>query len=157
MRSLIPWKWGGSQSSPDNAMIEFKKEVDDLFSKFFGSEGWLPTSYFSRGFNPALDISETDEDIIVKVELPGVDPKGIEVNLAGTTLTVKGEKKEEREENTESMHRIERSYGSFLRSITLPCEVNEEKTEATFKDGVLNLKLPKNEPSKKNSIKIDVK
>ncbi len=157
MRSLIPWKWGGSQSSPDNAMIEFKKEVDDLFSKFFGSEGWLPTSYFSRGFNPALDISETDEDIIVKVELPGVDPKGIEVNLAGTTLTVKGEKKEEREENTESVHRIERSYGSFLRSITLPCEVNEEKTEATFKDGVLNLKLPKNEPSKKNSIKIDVK
>ena len=157
MRSLIPWKWGGSQSSPDNAMIEFKKEVDDLFSKFFGSEGWLPTSYFSRGFNPALDISETDEDIVVKVELPGVDPKGIEVNLAGTTLTVKGEKKEEREENTESMHRIERSYGSFLRSITLPCEVNEEKTEATFKDGVLNLKLPKNEPSKKNSIKIDVK
>jgi HSP20 family protein len=138
-------------------MIEFKKEVDDLFSKFFGSEGWLPRSYFSRGFNPALDISETDEDIIVKVELPGVDPKGIEVNLAGTTLTVKGEKKEEREENTESMHRIERSYGSFLRSITLPCEVNEEKTEATFKEGVLNLKLPKNESSKKNSIKIDVK
>lgn len=157
MRSLIPWKWGGSQSSPDNAMIEFKKEVDDLFSKFFGSEGWLPTSYFSRGFNPALDISETDEDIIVKVELPGVDPKGIEVNLAGTTLTVKGEKKEEREENTESMHRIERSYGSFSRSITLPCEVNEEKTEATFKEGVLNLKLPKNESSKKNSIKIEVK
>ena len=67
------------------------------------------------------------------------------------------EKWEEREENTESVHRIERSYGSFLRSITLPCEVNEEKTEATFKDGVLNLKLPKKEPSKKNSIKIDVK
>jgi HSP20 family protein len=55
------------------------------------------------------------------------------------------------------VHRIERSYGSFLRSITLPCEVNEEKTEATFKDGVLNLKLPKKEPAKKNSIKIDVK
>ena len=56
-------------------MIAFKKEVDDLFSKFFGSEGWLPTSYLSRGFNPALDIYKTDEDIIVKVELLGVDPK----------------------------------------------------------------------------------
>ncbi|MGC8603073.1 MAG: Hsp20/alpha crystallin family protein [Desulfomonilaceae bacterium] len=157
MRSLIPWKWGTSQNAPDNTVVEFKKEIDDLFSKFFGSEGWFPTTYFNRGFSPALDISETDEDIVVKVELPGVDPKEIEVSVSGTTLTVKGEKKEEHEENTESMHRIERSYGSFFRSITLPSEVNEEKTEATFKDGVLNLKLPKAQPTKKNSIKIDVK
>lgn len=157
MRSLIPWKWGTSQNAPDNTVVEFKKEIDDLFSKFFGSEGWFPTTYFNRGFSPALDISETDEDIVVKVELPGVDPKEIEVSVSGTTLTVKGEKKEEHEENTESMHRIERSYGSFLRSITLPSEVNEEKTEATFKDGVLNLKLPKAQPTKKSSIKIDVK
>ena len=158
MRSLIPWKWGESQGAPpEKAVTEFRKEVDDLFSRFFGSEGWFPSGYFSRGFTPALDVSETDENVLVKAELPGVDPKEIEVNLAGTTLTIKGEKKEEREETTESMHKIERSYGSFFRAINLPCEVNEEKIEATFKDGVLNLKLPKTEPSKKTTIKIDVK
>ena len=158
MRSLIPWKWGeSSSSSPDKAVTEFRKEVDDLFSRFFGSEGWLPSGYFSRGFTPAVDMSETDTEILVKAELPGVDPKEIEVNIAGTTLTIKGEKKEEREEKTENMHRVERSYGSFFRSINLPCEINEDKIEATFKDGVLNLKLPKTEPDKKRTIKIDVK
>ncbi|MGC8658738.1 MAG: Hsp20/alpha crystallin family protein [Desulfomonilaceae bacterium] len=158
MRSLIPWKWGTSESAPsETAVTEFKKEVDDLFSRFFGSEGWLPSGYFAKGFMPALDVSETDENVLVKAELPGVDPKEIEVNISGQTLTIKGEKKEDREEKTESLHRIERSYGSFYRAINLPCEVNEEKIEATFKDGVLNLKMPKTEPSKKRTIKIDVK
>jgi HSP20 family protein len=157
MRSLIPWRRKEGQSAPDNALTEFRTEVDDLFNRFFGSSGWLPGTYFSKGFAPAFDVSETDEDIIVKAELPGVDPKEIEVNLTGATLTVKGEKKEEREEKTENMHRIERSFGSFSRSVTLPCEVKEDKIEATFKDGVLNLKLPKAESSKKRSIKIDVK
>ncbi|MGC8602060.1 MAG: Hsp20/alpha crystallin family protein [Desulfomonilaceae bacterium] len=150
MRSLIPWKWGESLSAPDNTVTKFKKEMDDLFNKFFGSKGWLSISYFSHGFNPVLDISETNEDVLVKVELPGVNPKEIEVSLSGTTLTIKGEKKEECEENTENTHRIERSYGSFLRSITLPCEVDKEKMAVTFKNGVLSLKLPKGEPAKKN-------
>jgi len=157
MRSLIPWRWKEGQSTPDNALTEFRKEVDDLFTQFFGNAGWSPGSYFSKGFTPAFDVSETDEDIVVKAELPGVEPKEIEVNLTGTTLTVKGEKKEEREEKTENMHRIERSFGSFSRSVTLPCEVKEDLVEASFKNGVLNLKLPKAESTKKRSIKIDVK
>lgn len=157
MRSLIPWRWKENQVAPDNTLTEFRREVDDLFNHFFGSSGWLPVPNLGRGFTPALDVSETDEDLLIKAELPGVDPKEIEVNLSGTTLTVKGEKKEEREEKTENMHRIERSYGSFSRSITLPCEVKEDKIEANFKNGVLNLKLPKAETNKKRSIKIDVK
>ena len=157
MRSLIPWRWKENQVAPDNTLTEFRREVDDLFSQFFGSSGWLPVTNLGRGFTPALDVSETDEDLLIKAELPGVDPKEIEVNLSGTTLTVKGEKKEEREEKTENMHRIERSYGSFSRSVTLPCDVKEDKIEANFKNGVLNLKLPKAETSKKKSIKIDVK
>jgi HSP20 family protein len=157
MRSLIPWRWKENQVTPDNTLTEFRREVDDLFSQFFGSSGWLPVANFGRGFTPVLDVSETDEDVLIKAELPGVDPKEIEVNLSGTTLTVKGEKKEEREEKTENMHRIERSYGGFSRSISLPCEVKEDKIEANFKNGVLNLKLPKAETSKKKTIKIDVK
>ena len=157
MRSLIPWRRKEGQSAPDNALIEFRSEVDDLFNRFFGSSGLLAGTYFRKGFTPAFDVSETDEDIIVKAELPGVDPKEVEVNLTGSTLTVNGEKKEEREDKTENMHRIERSFGSFSRSVTLPCEVKEDKIEATFKDGVLHLKLPKIELSKKRSIKIDIK
>lgn len=156
MRSLIPWRSKEAQSGSENALVEFKREVDDLFNQFFGKQGWFPSTYFARGFIPAFDVSETDEDIIVKAELPGVDPKEIEVNLMGSTLTVKGEKKEESEEKTENMHCIERSFGSFSRSVSLPCEVKEDKIKATFKDGVLNLKLPKAESSKKSSIKIDV-
>ncbi len=116
--------------------------------------GLLVGTYFSKGFALAFDVSETDEAIIVKAELPGVDPKELEVNLTGSTLTVKGKKKKSVKKN---MHRIERSFGSFSRSITLPCEVKEDKIEATFKDGVLHLKLPKAESSLKSSIKIDVK
>ncbi len=93
MRSLIPWRRKEGQSAPDNALIEFRSEVDDLFNRFFGSSGLLTGTYFSKGFAPAFDVSETDEDIIVKAELPGVDPKELEVNLTGSTLTVKGEKK----------------------------------------------------------------
>ncbi len=157
MRSLIPWRRKEGESASDNALTEFKSEVDDLFNRFFGSSRWSPGTYFSKSFVPAFDVSETDEDIIVKAELPGVDPKEIEVSLSGSTLTVKGEKKEEREEKTQNMHRIERSFGSFSRSVTLPCEVKDDRVEANFKNGVLNLKLPKAETSKKSSIKIDVK
>ncbi len=154
MRSLIPWRWKEGQSAPENSLTEFRREVDDLFSQFFGKSGSL--SYFAGGFNPPLDISETDQEILVKAELPGVDPKEIEVNITGSNLSIKGEKREEREEKTENMHRVERSFGHFSRSITLPCEVKEDKIEASFKNGVLNLKLPKTESSKKRSIKIDV-
>jgi HSP20 family protein len=100
MRSLIPWKWREAQSAPDNALTEFRRDVDDLFSNFFGNKGWLPGTAFGQGFTPAFDVSETEEDLIVKAELPGVDPNAIEVNLTGNTLTVKGEKKEKREEKT---------------------------------------------------------
>ncbi|MFH0960413.1 MAG: Hsp20/alpha crystallin family protein [Pseudomonadota bacterium] len=154
MRGLIPWRWKEGQSAPESALTEFRKEVDDLFNQFLGRSG-LP-SYFSGGFNPPFDISETDEEILVKSELPGVDPKDIEVNITGSTLTIKGEKKEEREEKTENLHRVERSFGHFSRSITLPAEVREDEIEANFKNGVLNLKLPKAEASKKKSIKIEV-
>ena len=157
MRSLIPWRRKEGEIAPDTALTEFRGEIDDLFNRFFRSPSWFPGTYFAKGFTPAFDVSETDEDIIVKAELPGVDPKEIEVNLVGSTLTVKGEKKEEHEEKTENMHCVERSFGSFSRSVTLPCEVKEDNIEATFKDGVLNLKLPKSEPAKKSSIKIDVK
>lgn len=86
-----------------------------------------------------------------------MDPKEVQVNLTGNVVTVSGAKKEEREEKSESVHRVERAYGSFSRSFTLPGEVQEDKAEAAYKDGVLTLKLPKAESSKKKTIKIELK
>ena len=85
-----------------------------------------------------------------------MDQKDLDVNLAGDVLTIKGEKKAEHEERGEDFHRIERSYGSFSRSLTLPCEVQEDKVEAHYKNGVLSLKLPKSETCKTKAVKITI-
>lgn len=156
MRSLIPWRRGEMQREPGQALTDFRREFDDLFNSFFGDQWWSPERYFGRRFVPAFDVSETEGELIVKAELPGVDPKEVDVSLTGNMLTIKGEKKEEREEKGENVHRMERSYGGFSRSFTLPCEVQGDKVEATYKDGVLNLRLPKAESSKTKSIKVKV-
>ena len=149
MFELEPWR-----RRVENAPAAFRREFDDLMQRFFGAErpDWLS----GRGFSPAVDVTENDSEVLVKAELPGIDQKDIEVSLSGDVLTIKGEKREEKEEKSESVHRIERSYGSFSRAFTLPCEVKSEAVEAKFKDGVLSLKLPKSETSKKKSIKINV-
>ncbi len=149
MFELEPWR-----RRVENAPASLRREFDEFMQKFFGSErlDWLS----GRNFSPAVDISENDNEILVKAELPGIDQKDIEVSLLGDVLTIKGEKREEKEEKGENVHRIERSYGSFSRSFNLPCEVKIDAVEAKFKDGVLSLKLPKTETSKKKSIKINV-
>jgi HSP20 family protein len=156
MRSLIPWRRREVAASPETSVDLFRKEMDDLFSDFFGGT-WWPERAWTRRFAPAFDLSETETEFLVKAELPGVDPKAVEVNLMGNVLTIKGEKREEKEEKGESMHTVERSFGSFSRSFRLPTDVVEDKVEAVLKDGVLSMKLPKAESAKKKNIKIDVK
>lgn len=125
----------------------------DTLDRWF-EELRLPEFVTERFIVPAFDVSETDEHIIVKADLPGVDVKDIDISIVGNVLTVKGEKKQEKEEKNESYHRIERSYGSFSRSISLPAEVNPEGVEAVYKDGVLKLTIPKAEKSKPKKIEI---
>jgi HSP20 family protein len=137
-------------------MLNLHREMDELFDRFFSEPWWMPERYFGGTFSPAFDISETDDEILVKAELPGVDPKDVDVNLTGNELTIKGEKKEEREEKGESIHTMERRFGCFCRSFNLPCDVQQDKIEAKYKDGILNLKLPKAESAKKKSLKIEV-
>jgi HSP20 family protein len=115
-----------------------------------------PGRFMSRQFVPALDVSENDDEFVVKAELPGIDPKEVDINLTGDLLTIKGDKKDEKEEKGENFHTIERSYGSFSRSFQLPCDVQEDKIEAHYKDGVLDLRLPKAENAKRKSVKIKV-
>jgi HSP20 family protein len=108
----------------------------------------------TTAWSPAVDIYETDNEIIVKAELPGIDRKEITLSLENNVLTLKGERKFEKETKQDSYHRIERSYGGFSRSFSIPATVDEEKIRADYKDGVLTIALPKKEQIKLKQIKI---
>jgi HSP20 family protein len=130
---------------------EFDRLFKEAFVPFFG-EGELST----RTWAPPVDIYENENDIVLKAELPGVDPKDVEVRVEDNTLYLKGERKFEKEVKQENYHRVERSYGSFARSFSLPSSINAEKVKAEYKDGLLTLTLPKREEAKPKTIKIDV-
>ncbi len=103
---------------------------------------------------PAFDIAETDDHFNVKADLPGIDPKDLDINLTGNVLTIRGEKKEEREDHKERYHFTERRFGSFSRSFMLPADVKEDGIEASYKEGVLRVNIPKSERAKQKKIPI---
>ena len=105
-------------------------------------------------WSPAVDIFETEGEIIVKAELPGMERKDITLHLENNVLSLRGERKFEKETKDENYHRIERSYGAFSRSFSIPATVDEENIRAEYKDGVLNIVLPKKEQARPKQIKI---
>ena len=105
---------------------------------------------------PAVDIYEQDGNIVMKAELPGIDPKAVDIRLENNTLTLRGERKLDKEVNEDNYHRVERSYGSFSRSFTLPTVVDQGNIKAEYKDGVLKLTLPKREEAKPRQIQVNV-
>lgn len=147
MANLIPWR--GVKD-----LEGLRREMDDLFERFFD---WRPSLRFmGRGeWVPSVDLSETTNEIVVRVEVPGMEKEDIDVSLEGKVLTVRGEKKTEHEEKEENFHRVERKYGSFTRSIELPADVDVNKVKATYKGGVLKLNMPK--VKSQNAKKIEVK
>jgi len=124
-----------------------QRNIDRMFDEFFNDFGRFELSPFNGDnlsmFNPSLDISETDAEIKVSAELPGLSEEDVDVSLSHNVLTISGEKKAEKEDKGENYHRVERSYGSFKRSVTLPSQVDANKVEADFKNGVLTIVLPK--------------
>jgi HSP20 family protein len=141
MAALTPWT-GGS----------LRKEMDRLFDRFF-EPAWpqMPTL---GGWSPTVDVTEDKETITIKAELPGVEQKDIAVSLQDGMLSIKGEKRTEKEEKDKRYHRVERSYGAFYRSIELPSAVDPGKVAATFKDGVVTITLPKAADAKGTTIPI---
>jgi len=111
----------------------------------------------ARPWSPAVDIFENENELVLKADLPDVKLEDIEVRVENETLTLKGERKFEKEENTKGYHRIERSYGSFVRSFSIPATVESEKVAAEFKNGVLTVTLPKKEAAKPRQVKVSVK
>jgi HSP20 family protein len=124
--------------------------MDDLFNTFFG--GW-PT--YEHKLWPAIDVTEDENAIVVKAELPGCKADDVEISVHGNTLTISGEKKQEEEKKEKGYYHMERSYGSFRRDLNLPNDVDPAKVDATCKDGVLTVTLPKAEKAK--AIKVKVK
>lgn len=146
-----------------------RREIDRLFDAFGGGLWRFPLSRAPLEFGlnwpramswdvvPAVDISEKDKEYEIAAELPGLNEKDIEVKVSNGNLTIKGEKKEEREEHDKNYHLSERHYGSFVRSFRLPDGVDADKIEAAFSKGVLTVKLPKTAEAQKSEKKIDVK
>ena len=154
-RDLIPWQ-------PFSEITRWEREMDRMFEGFLGRrlrsfwpERWWPATGVEIT-TPAVDLYEEKDDIVVKAELPGMEKDNIEVNLSDNRLTIKGEKKKEEEVQKEGYYRSERSYGSFVRTLELPSEVQTEKVKAAFKNGVLEIRLPKTEEAKKKETKVKV-
>ena len=144
MFDLTPWR-------PVTELSTLRKEMDRLWEDFFGEK-----SVISRveSWVPAVDVSETKDAIIVKAEVPGMDPKDIDVSISGDMLVIKGEKKEEKEEKDENFHRIEMRRGAFSRAVRIPVPVDSDKIEAKYKKGILRVTLPKKEENKPKQIEI---
>ncbi len=130
--------------------------MEQLLDTFFEGRTVKQITEAVEEWGPPLDVSETGDDIVVKAEIPGIEPNDIDISLTGDTLTVKGEKKPEKEKE-EDYHIMERNYGTFTRSVRMPGEVQSDKITATYKDGILKIVLPKSEKAKKKEVKIRVK
>jgi len=146
-KEITPWR-------PFEGITSLRRDMDRLWDRFFGED--VGITRWGEGWSPSLDISETKDKLIVITELAGVDPKEVNISISGNVLTIKGEKKEEKEEKDENYHLMERSYGSFSRSVRLPAEVEQDKVKANCKNGVLKITLPKSAKSKAKEIKVSV-
>lgn len=153
---------GGRLPSLDTDQFHsFRTEMDRLFDSFFGRLPALTNLRRSfplgEGLTPAWDVKETEKELVVKADLPGIDEKDIQLTIQDGVLSLRGEKKSERKDERDNYYVMERSYGSFQRSIRLPETVNDEKAEARFDKGVLTVTLPKRPEMVKAQKKIDIK
>lgn len=160
---LVPWRRGEKKIQVRREMTDpfytFQERMNEMFDRFFNEFSLAPFGTWGNGgdFQPRVDISETDTEIKVSAELPGLDENDIEISLSHNELTISGEKKEEKEDKGEHYYRMERSYGSFRRSLRLPCDVEQDKVEARFKNGLLTITLPKTPEAQRSAKKITVK
>ena len=149
MKPLTKW-------SPFSELPAIRHEMDDLFNKFFEfGGGWMPSLLRERMF-PALESFYKEGKFVVKAELPGIDPKDVDISIVGNQLTIKGERKTEKDVKEENYMMMERSYGSFMRSITLPEGVDTTKVNAKYHDGVLDLTMPCAEAIAPRKITIEI-
>lgn len=146
MREIVRW-------DPFRELVSIQDELNRLFNRTFaGFEPLRPSA--GGAWMPAMDVYETEDKLVAKVELPGIDPEDVEVSVEDGTLTVSGKREFSSEVREESYHRIERRYGAFSRAITLPPTVDPDGVEARFDKGVLTVEVAKTEKAKPRKIKV---
>jgi len=154
--SLIRWNPERELTPFPSDIVNIQRGINRMFDSFFSGTGWdeeIGTSVWS----PAVDIAENENEYVVKMELPGLGKDDVKITTQENILTVRGEKKKEKEAKGSSFHRIERSYGEFQRSFTLPGTIKHEEIAATFKDGILTITMPKEELAKAKAIEVKVR
>lgn len=132
-----------------------RQEMSDLLSNLWSGNGnGEANAFFRGGVAPALDVAEKDNSFEIRMDIPGVESKNLDVEVYGNTVTISGSRKEEKEEKGKTFHRIERSSGSFSRTVTLPCSVSEKEVAAEYTNGVLSVILPKSEEARPKKVSI---
>jgi len=158
-KNLIPWSRGRHVgTASDNPFQLLHGQINRLFEDFFSGSALTPFSE-SNGWQtlqPRIDIAESKEEVRVNAEIPGVDANDIDISLGDDYLTIRGERKSETTKEQDERTYTERSYGSFTRTIPLPCEVDAEQVEATFDKGVLTVRMPKSREVLEQSRKIPI-
>jgi HSP20 family protein len=155
--SLVRWNPVRELTTFPSDILSMQKEINHMFDRFFrggtlDDSGIMPTTWL-----PAVDLIEEDDQLLAKVELPGVTKDDVKITLQDNTLTIRGEKKQEKETKESNYHRLERSYGSFQRSFALPTSVKADKVEAQYKDGILTITMPKAEEARRKQIEVKVR
>ncbi|OFV99401.1 MAG: molecular chaperone [Acidobacteria bacterium RIFCSPLOWO2_12_FULL_54_10] len=149
MSTLVRWE-------PFRELVNMRDRMDRLFQDYPG-RSWPEEEALAKDiWNPPVDVFETKDSLVLKADLPQVNKEDVDISVDGNLLTIRGERKREKEINEKDYYRMERSYGTFSRSFTLPGTVNAEKIEASFEGGVLSVTLPKKEESKPKQIKVKV-
>ena len=160
-RSIVPFGWGGpmlpGRVANDDPFVRLWNNVDRLFNNFFGESGLTDWQPATGTVGLPIEVYETASEIKVVAELPGVEEKDVTVELAGNILTIKGEKKVENEHKDEGYYLAERRYGTFSRMLQLPYEIEADKVQAVFKNGVLTITMPKPAELQRQPKRIEVK
>jgi HSP20 family protein len=184
LKKLVPWNWFKKEEEDEgktlpvqredaqdqayafnSPLIRFHREIDRLFDNAFRGFGSAPFR-FDRSLipkmdegvlKPTLDLGATDKEYTITVEIPGVDEKDVKLEIVNDTLTIRGEKKQEKEEKEKNYYRVERSYGSFQRVLSLPEDADQENVKATFKKGVLTVNMPRRALPQSDVRQIEVK
>lgn len=156
-----PWKWGRKdravERSDEWAPVEqLHRQIGSLLEDFMGGYNLEP--FGTKGFTPRVNVSEDEQKVYVSVELPGLEEKDVEVTLSDNALTIRGEKKQEREEKDgKNVHFVERLYGYFQRTIPLACEIDSDNVDAVFKKGVLTITLTKTKAEQSRSKRVTIR
>jgi len=153
--ALIRWR-SRNKLDPFADLMGMRDEINRLFDISLDRSAFDFPNLLEGDWAPAIDVYENDDKIVVKTELPGMTEKDIDVDITGDTLTIKGEKKKEEEKKDKHYHRLERVYGSFHRTVALPGVAEPAKAKASFKNGVLEIEVPKKEEAKPKRVKVNV-